>query len=153
MRKRWHDGVVMIKGSCLCGKVRYEVTGFGDRMYYCHCRMCRKASGSSFATNLLMKASDFVITSGEKYLKGFDSSPGETRYFCSECGSPIYGHADAREGLVSLRCGGLDAAPNMAPDVHLFTDWKAPWYEINDTLEQVGDIKLPIGSIPVSRSD
>ncbi|MEQ8233467.1 MAG: GFA family protein, partial [Gammaproteobacteria bacterium] len=116
-------------------------------MYYCHCSMCRKASGSSFATNMLMKESDLVFKSGENYIKGFNSSPGETRYFCSECGSPIYGKAESRKGLVSLRCGGLDGAPAIQPEVHLFTDWKAPWYQIADTLRQVPDLKLPIRSV------
>ncbi len=143
----------MIKGSCLCGKVSYEVSGPGDKMYYCHCRMCRKASGSSFATNMLMKESEFVIKSGEEFLKGFNSSPGETRYFCSECGSPIFGKAEARKGLVSLRCGGLDDAPDIDPEVHLFTDWKAPWYHITDSLKQVRDLKLPIKSISESESE
>jgi len=143
----------MIKGSCLCGKVSYEVNGSGDKMYYCHCRMRRKASGSSFATNMLMKESEFEIKSGAELLKGFNSSPGETRYFCSECGSPIYGKAEARTGFISLRCGGLDEAPNIEPEVHLFTDWKAPWYQIADSLKQVPDLTLPINSIADSSSD
>lgn len=137
----------MISGSCLCGRVVYEVSGAGDAMYYCHCRMCRKATGSSFATNMLMNESDLVIKSGTSYLKGFNSSPGETRYFCSECGSPIYGKAESRKGLVSLRCGGLDAAPDLEPQVHLFTDSKAPWYHISDSLRQVANLELPIASL------
>jgi hypothetical protein len=96
---------------------------------------------------MLMKESDLVFKSGENYIKGFNSSPGETRYFCSECGSPIYGKAESRKGLVSLRCGGLDDAPAIQPEVHLFTDWKAPWYQIADTLRQVPDLKLPIRSV------
>ena len=137
----------MIHGSCMCGKVAYEVRGPGKSMYYCHCSMCRKASGSSFATNMLMNESDLVITSGESYIKGYNSSPGETRYFCSECGSPLYGKAKARKGLISLRCGGLDGAPDREPEVHLFTDWKAPWYQITDSIKQVPDLKLPIRSV------
>lgn len=137
----------MITGSCLCGKIAYEVSGTGDSMYYCHCRMCRKASGSSFATNMLMKESDFAITTGASHLRGYESSPGETRYFCGECGSPLFGRADARPGLISLRCGTLDAAPDLAPEVHLFTAWKAPWYEIADSLRQVSDLKLPIHAV------
>ena len=143
----------MINGSCLCGKVAYEVSGHGISMYYCHCRMCRKANGSSFATNMLMKESELVIKSGREYIKGFNSSPGETRYFCSECGSPLFGKAAAREGLVSLRCGGLDEPPELVPEVHLFTNWKAPWYEIMDTLKQVPDLELPIRSVSNPEAD
>jgi hypothetical protein len=36
----------MLKGSCLCGGVRYEVEGPFEIMAYCHCVQCRKASGS-----------------------------------------------------------------------------------------------------------
>ena len=136
----------MISGSCLCGKVAYRVAGSGESMYYCHCQMCRKASGSTFATNMLMRESDFEVVSGKHYLKGFNSSPGETRFFCAECGSPIYARAEARKGLVSLRCGGLDQAPVLEPQVHLFTAWKAPWYRIRDSLKQVAELKLPISS-------
>jgi hypothetical protein len=102
---------------------------------------------------MLIKESEVVIKSGEEFIKGFNSSPGETRYFCSECGSPIYGKADARKGVISLRCGGLDEAPKIEPVVHLFTDWKAPWYQITDSLKQVPDLKLPINTISDSGSD
>ena len=136
----------MIQGSCLCGKILYEVSGDGDSMYYCHCEMCRRASGSSFATNMLMLEDDFKIMTGEHLIKGFQSSPGETRYFCSECGSPLYGKAEAREGLISLRCGGLEEAPAIEPQIHLYTDWKAPWYESHDSLRQVPSLELPIKS-------
>lgn len=143
----------MISGSCLCGKVVYEIPGPGTAMYYCHCRMCRKASGSSFATNMLMKESDLVIRSGRRFIKGFSSSPGEVRYFCSACGSPLYGKAEARQGLVSLRCGGLDDAPGIEPQVHLFTHWKAPWYRIEDGLEQVPELPLPIAGLDDAGQD
>lgn len=137
----------MIQGSCVCRNVKYEISGDGESMYYCHCKMCRRASGSSFATNMLMNVDDLVIKSGEAYIKGYESSPGETRYFCSECGSPLYGKAEAREGLISLRCGGLDEAPAIEPRVHLYTQWKAPWYEIHDSLRQVPNLELPIKSL------
>ena len=86
----------MIQGTCLCGQVQYEISGEAQAMYYCHCQMCRKASGSTFATNMLMLEKDLVIKSGEKLIKAYQSSPGEKRHFCSECGSPLYGKAAAR---------------------------------------------------------
>jgi len=33
----------MLKGSCLCGSVRYEIDGPLDGAMNCHCSMCRKA--------------------------------------------------------------------------------------------------------------
>jgi hypothetical protein len=31
----------MVRGSCLCGDVRYEVTGDAEEMHHCHCSRCR----------------------------------------------------------------------------------------------------------------
>jgi hypothetical protein len=105
-------------------------------MYYCHCGMCRKATGSSFATNMLVREADFVVTSGQDLIKAFQSSLGEYRHFCSECGSPIYGAASKRPGNVSVRCGALDDDPIARPAAHVYTKHKAPWFEIRDQLRQ-----------------
>lgn len=126
----------MFHGSCLCGKITYEVRGAPQAMYYCHCSMCRKASGSSFATNMLIEKRYFSVSSGAELLKGFRSSPGEKRFFCSECGSPIYSEAKAQLGAVSVRCGTLDETPNMRPSEHIYVGSKAPWFEICDDVPQ-----------------
>lgn len=126
----------MLRGSCLCGSVTYEVHGNPQAMYYCHCSMCRKASGSSFATNMLVKEADFVFRSGQDLVKSFQSSSGEHRYFCSGCGSPIYSKAAARQGVVSVRCGTLDDDPLVRPAEHIYVGSKAPWFEIHDHVRQ-----------------
>ena len=69
----------MLQGSCLCSKVKYEIRGTPEGMYYCHYGMCRKASGSSFATNMLLREADLVVTAGQVWLKAFQSSAGERR--------------------------------------------------------------------------
>ena len=43
----------MIRGSCLCATVRWSLEGAHERMLHCHCRMCRKAHGTPFATYML----------------------------------------------------------------------------------------------------
>ena len=40
----------MIRGSCLCGGIRYEIDGRLHDTQNCHCRMCQKAHGAAFAT-------------------------------------------------------------------------------------------------------
>ncbi|WP_412176344.1 GFA family protein [Halomonas sp. HP20-15] len=105
-------------------------------MYYCHCSMCRKATGSAFATNMLVRETDFTVKTGRSVIKAFQSSPGESRYFCSECGSPIYSKAQAREGIVSVRCGTIDDDLTVRPTEHIYTASKARWFEICDQLPQ-----------------
>ena len=129
----------MLEGSCLCGRVNYQVKGPQKTMYYCHCSICRKASGSSFATNMLVAAEDFALRSGESFVKGYESSPGEIRYFCSECGSQLFFRGASLEGLVSVRCGSLNQDPGIRPSEHIFTGSKAPWQDILDDLPQFPD--------------
>jgi hypothetical protein len=132
------EGVIsrVIKGSCLCGKVAYELRGLPQATYYCHCGMCRKATGSSFATNMLARSDEFLIVAGRPYLKSYESSPNEYRHFCSECGSPIYGEAAARPNIVSIRCGTLGGDPGVRPSSHIYTASKSPWFAISDQLSQ-----------------
>lgn len=129
----------MLRGSCLCGNVSYQINGSPEVMYYCHCGMCRKATGSSFATNMLVYEADFVVTSGQAFIKAFQSSAGEQRHFCSECGSPIYSKVHERPDRISVRCGTLDNDPIVRPTEHIFTGSKAPWLEIYDGLPQFAE--------------
>ena len=126
----------MLRGSCLCGKVKYELRGEPRVLYYCHCGTCRKATGSSFATNLIALAEDFVLVAGRDQLSAFESSPDKHRYFCSACGSPIYSQAKRTQKIVSVRCGTLDSDPILRPSIHAYVASKAPWVRICDDLPQ-----------------
>jgi hypothetical protein len=126
----------MLRGSCLCGKVAYEVRGAPKAMYHCHCGVCRKANGSSLATNLIVAAEDFVLVSGGEALGAYESSPRKHRYFCSGCGSPIYSQAAQTPQIVSVRCGTLDVDPGLRPSVHIHAASKAPWFPICDGLPE-----------------
>lgn len=128
--------MVRLEGSCLCGTVRYEVRGAPRSMYYCHCGMCRKATGSSFATNMLVRAEDFVIVAGRDAIKPYRSSPHEIRHFCSQCGSPVYNEAEHRHGVLSIRCGLLEGDPGIRPAHHIYVASKSPWLRICDGLPE-----------------
>ena len=97
----------MLAGNCLCGSVAYEVDADPGPIVHCHCRTCRKTHGSAFSTVTNVPRDRFRWIRGEGLLKGFESSPGKTRYFCTQCGSHIVA---AREGkdTILLRMGCLD---------------------------------------------
>jgi hypothetical protein len=56
----------MITGKCLCGKVRYEINGRLGPVVYCHCSMCRRATGSAFVTNASVRANEFRVVAGSE---------------------------------------------------------------------------------------
>ena len=127
----------MLEGSCLCGTVKYEVHAAPALMYHCHCVTCRRASGASFATNMLVSTDAFMVVGGREILSSYESSPGKRRYFCSGCGSPIYSHGESTRHFVSVRCGTLRTDPGIRPSYHSYVASGAPWTVIGDDLPQM----------------
>lgn len=126
----------MYEGGCLCGNVRFVVTGPISDIVYCHCSECRKAQGSAFATNGIVSVSDFNITSGEGDLTGYESTPGQTKYFCKYCGSPIMSKTESKPEQVRIRLGTIESDIDERPSAHIFVSSKANWEEIAGDLPQ-----------------
>lgn len=126
----------MLRGSCLCGSVRYEIRGAVGRATHCHCSMCRKAHGAAFATYGRVERSDFALVSGAGDIASYGSSPGVTRTFCKRCGSNLQFISDKRPTTLSLALGTLDEDPQVQASLHIFVDSKAPWFPITDELPQ-----------------
>ena len=126
----------MYKGGCLCGRVRFEITGEINNIIYCHCSECRKAQGSAFATNGNLAADKFTIISGEDVLTGYEATPGQTKYFCKFCGSPIISKNIAHPNVVRVRLGTIESAISERPLAHIFVTSKANWEEITGDLPQ-----------------
>lgn len=125
-----------LRGSCLCGGIRYQVHGPLRDVVNCHCTKCRKAHGAAFRTRATVQTSDFLLVAGESLLTRFSSSPGEHRMFCGRCGSSLFTRFDRRTDVLGLALGTLDSDPGVGPRVHLFVGSKAPWHEIADELPQ-----------------
>ena len=125
----------MIRGSCLCGNVRFKLAGSPRFINHCHCSMCRKAHGAAFGSFLHADGRGFRWVSGESHVERYDSSPGNVRAFCNVCGSKM--PALEGEGAhVIIPAGSLDDDPGVRPIVHIHTASKAPWFEISDALPQ-----------------
>ena len=127
----------MLRGSCLCGGVRYEVTGELGPVALCHCGMCRKASGTAFASNASVERDAFRLTCGADLVQRYESSPGRWRCFCRMCGSPLFAEAREMPTLVRLRLGSFDDDPGVRPAYHWAVDFKAPWWTIRDELPRL----------------
>jgi hypothetical protein len=125
-----------LRGSCLCGGMRYEITGPLMGALNCHCSMCRKAQGSAFRTRAAVRRADFRWTEGEELLQGYGSSPGTTRTFCRVCGSTMISIFESSPEVYGLALGTLDDDPGVRPAFHVFVGSKAPWHEITDDLPQ-----------------
>ena len=123
------------RGQCLCGQIAYEVKQIEPRMGHCHCTMCRKFHGAAFATLGEAKTENFRWIRGEELLKSYTGSNGTVRQFCRHCGSSMTFEAAQSSGeLVEFAMGTLDSDVDVRPDVHIFTEFGADWYDIADDL-------------------
>lgn len=128
-------GALLLRGSCLCGGVRYEVRGPIGPIGLCHCRDCRKSVGSAFGAFAVVPEARIRWLRGSELVARYESEPGAARSFCARCGSTLTGRPPAgAPGFASLALGTLDDAPLERPIAHAHVASKAPWYEIGDDL-------------------
>ncbi|WP_227497609.1 GFA family protein [Marinobacter sp. BSs20148] len=130
---------MILSGSCLCGGVKYEVNGGLSDVYNCHCSMCRKLHAAAFRTCAKVQAIDWRTIQGQELLKNYESSPGEFKVFCSNCGSSIHTKFNAMPEVYALPLGTLDNDPGVRASRHVFVGSKAPWFEITDGLPQFAE--------------
>ena len=129
----------MLKGSCLCGGIHYEIDGELGAAMICHCGKCRKANGSAFAVNAVVNVSEFHLTKGADLVTEFESTPGVFRTFCKGCGSPLYSRRPSQPDVCRLRVGTLDTEVDIKPQAHIFVGSKAGWDCINDDIPQYAE--------------
>ncbi len=125
----------MIRGSCLCGQVRFQLDGGIEMINNCHCSMCRKSHGAAFGSFLHAAGQGFRWTAREDLVTTYQSSEGNVRAFCGTCGSnmPVL---EGGGSHVTIPAGSLDDDPGVRPMVNIFVASKAPWFEISDALPQ-----------------
>lgn len=122
-------------GSCLCGAVRYRLSGAPAMVAVCHCRTCQRNTGSAFSTNVAMPREAVVIEGDglSTYETRVDAgSPPFFRSFCARCGSPVCAHGEAYPGIVFVKAGTLDDPSALAPTLHIWCAQQLPWVRCDD---------------------
>jgi hypothetical protein len=125
-------------GSCLCGAVRFSIAAPVRELRACHCRNCQKASGAGGSVNAVVPGSAFRITQGapKRYSARADSGRMLNRYFCGDCGSPIYSQRETTPETVVVRAGLLDNAAEMKIVANIWTRSARPWAHIDASSQQ-----------------
>lgn len=128
----------MVKGSCLCGGVIFEINGQLTPIQYCHALRCRKATGGAFSPELLTEKKGFRWIMGEHLIKIYTApiikeAPAYKKAFCTNCGSPLPVDIEGTD-FILFQAGVLDNDPTSRPFRHAFTGQKACWHEITDSL-------------------
>jgi len=121
----------MVRGSCLCGAVVFELEEPLSDIELCHCRKCRKAYGAPFAATLYCKKECFRWTRGEGGVRTYDAPvehapPAYRHSFCATCGSPLPRVWDQLP-FVEVPASSLDAAVASRPAYQMFGVQRLEW--------------------------
>ena len=124
-----------LRGSCLCGAVRYQAVGVAQRFLHCHCSRCRKATGTGHASNLFMQPGTLQYLRGQENMRSF-KLPEALRFtnsFCVVCGSRLPRQASGSD-VVMIPAGSLDDEPPIRAQARIFDASRAPWSCAGDDL-------------------
>ena len=121
------------EGSCLCGQLRYTVSGELAPVFNCHCQFCRRVHGAAFTTVGFVSAGRFSWHASSAKPSRYETRAGNHRYFCTHCSTPIYNHAPSI-GLACIVVASLEEGVQPAPWAHVNTESKSLTFQISDGL-------------------
>lgn len=119
------------EGGCLCGDIRYRSSRPQVRGVICHCRECRKHTGS-FLASVHFPIGAFTWLGPEP--TRYRSSAGAERGFCPRCGSTLTFHEDEVSDRVMVTMGSLDEPERAHIDDHVWTREQVSWIDNKDGL-------------------
>ena len=124
-------------GQCLCGAVKFRISGEFESFFLCHCSRCRKDSGSAHSANLFSSTARLTWVSGVEGIKTFRlSGSRHVKSFCSDCGSalPV---SQPEVGLLVVPAGSLDSRIDIRPNAHICCSSRANWDNDLASIERI----------------
>ena len=121
-------------GSCLCGKVCFQVTAPSLWSSHCHCTLCQRAHGAAFVTWVGAASERFALTAGEDDLRWYESTPGAQRGFCRQCGSTLFFQSERWPGEMHIVRSNFDGEIDIEPQVHASWETHAGWLDNSDSI-------------------
>ena len=134
--------MIEYSGSCLCGSVKFKVTGPVKFVAHDHCSICRKAHGATFVTwcGVKSETEQFQLLSGNDCLTSYQSTKEAERQFCKICGSQMFFRSNNWPGEVHFTRASIDQEMFEKPKAHVYYSDKASWLEYEDELPKYGGV-------------
>ncbi|KAL2069212.1 hypothetical protein VTL71DRAFT_15550 [Oculimacula yallundae] len=135
----------MALGGCFCGQIRMEYNSPPPTSALCHCTDCRKLTGSPYTYNFVVKTTDLKIFGSPKGVaKTSDSRNAIKNFFCSDCGTSLFGHKVKSDGqpeeTTIIRAGIFDDINflnEMKPQLEIYTERRLEWLSPIEGVTQV----------------
>ena len=126
--------LVALTGRCLCEAITYQIEGDLAMTGICHCKNCQRQAGTAFSTLAGVPKSQLEIQGELKLYQDGDTASGNVveRWFCGNCGSPIYSVVSAQPDTVLLKTGTLDDTGDWKPQFQIWADTKQNWVTLEE---------------------
>jgi hypothetical protein len=127
-------------GSCLCGNIKFEIQGNFENFFFCHCKSCRKDTGSVHAANLFSTTARLKWLKGEEKVKTYNhNNSGHIKSFCPNCSSALPNiQMDGK--LLVVPAGSLDTKIDIIPTGHIYLNEKADWDQNLDKIPRFEEL-------------
>ena len=122
--------IMMVRGSCHCGRITYEAEVDPQKVGLCNCTDCQMLTGSVFRVSVPASSATFRLLTGrpEVYVKTADSGTRRRHAFCPNCGTPVHASADTDDPpTYSLRIGCLDRRAMLPPKKRIWCKSALVW--------------------------
>ena len=136
-----------LRGGCLCGAVRYQISGKPLFVSQCCCKDCQKATGTGHTTILGVHRDQFALTGTPQTYTNRGASGGDvTRHFCGVCGGRIYTSGTLPGVLVMVQARSLDDPNQVTPENVIYVKDAVSWDRFDPALPRFE--RLPDRSAP-----
>ena len=118
------------EGGCLCGAIRYRVTGKPQRVGACHCTFCQRRTGSAFSVHAFfdeknVECSGDGLTTYEE--RSDESNLGLCLHFCKRCATTVMLTVERFPGMRLITGGTFDDPNWFKIDRHIWTRSALHW--------------------------
>jgi hypothetical protein len=114
-------------GGCLCGQVKFTLTGEPVASRLCWCRECQRMAANGTANAIF--PSDALRVTGQPatYERTADSGNVVSRRFCVACGCHLFADSNGRPGFTVVRLGTLDDPSSIRPAANIWAASAPGW--------------------------
>lgn len=117
-----------LEGGCLCGAIRYRITGQSIFVSQCCCRDCQRATGTGHTTIIGIHRSQLSLTGQPNAYTNRGESGGDvTRHFCGVCGGRLYTSGTLPGEIIMVQAGSLDDPSRLQPQSVIYHKDAVPW--------------------------
>jgi len=116
------------QGGCLCGSIRYTLTGPALFVSQCCCKDCQKATGTGHTTIIGIHNSQLLLAgTPATYTNEGETGGKVTRHFCGTCGGRLYTSGDLPGEFIMIQAGSLDDPNLVSPESVIYAKDAVAW--------------------------